>query len=48
MYFLSQDFHSVKEENENLRKENRSSTSLYMDIDGSEPTKYNEHTSGEN
>ena len=29
MYFLSQEFHSVKEENENLRKENRSNVPLY-------------------
>ena len=28
MYFLSQEFHNVKEENENLRKENRSNILL--------------------
>ena len=32
MYFLSQEFHSVKEENENLRKENRSNVPLYTYI----------------
>ena len=52
MYFLSQEFHSVKEENENLRKENRSNVpcirTLYNCFDASEPTKHNKHTRVEN